>query len=159
MKTKPLIVGIAIALASAGFAATAQAPKQEAKAKPRPGAVRTNPCTACSVDVTVSATATGCTVDKADPDHLYVKRGGKRPITWKLTAPAGYHFVQGGGVLFDKPSKPPAGTFIPNSGGKPGTLILVDHYLDEKTKGQWPYTIYVTNGTNNCKLDPTVDNE
>ena len=130
------------------------------------GTSPTDPCTGtCDITVTVKWNPdTSCSVSAPGPtDSVHVGRHNQPTlIKWTISGDNAFKFAQPHGIAFDKPSisgPPPSHVMAPNGAGGGRVVTLTDKHPDGATKGKWAYTIYVTDGRVNCKVDPYVVNE
>jgi len=114
----------------------------------------------CDVDVQVAKNGGACTVTLAAGDeHIAVTAAPQGTnIKWQLQGEASFKFAQPNGIAFDKPSGAPPSSIMQNGAGGGRAVTIHDQHTGTATQGSWNYTIRVTDGTLNCKLDPSVDN-
>ena len=118
-------------------------------------------CTgACNVDVPVTKTAGGCTID-LPPDHeVHVTANAQATvIKWQIQGDAAFKFAMPNGIAFDKPGGAPPASVMQNGAGGGRAVTVSDKHTGSTTQGSWGYTIFVTDGAAKCKLDPSVVNE
>jgi hypothetical protein len=150
-------------------AASAPAPAAPAAPAPAPSAPVTAAapmakaaiaCTGtCNVDVPVTKTADGCTVDLDRGHRIDVTANAQvTVIKWQIQGDAAFKFDSPNGIAFDKPSGAPPASVMQNGAGGGRVATVSDKHTGPATKGHWDYTIFVTDGKAKCKLDPSVDN-
>ena len=117
---------------------------------------------ACNVEVTVTATSTGCTVSSISADIVRVgPQAQPTIIKWQMSQGTDrqFNFRQANAIAFDKGAAPPSGV-MQNGAGAGRAVTVNDNHTGKSTEGSWDYTIYVTgNGNVNCKYDPTIIND
>jgi hypothetical protein len=146
----PKVAASAPAPAAPAAPATAAAPMAKAAIA----------CTGtCNVDVPVSKTADGCSVDLDRGHRIDVTANAQvTVIKWQIQGDAAFKFDSPNGIAFDKSSGAPPANVMQNGAGGGRVVTVNDNHTGPSSKGHWDYTIFVTDGKAKCKLDPSVDN-
>jgi hypothetical protein len=155
---KPAAPAPKVAAAPPPAPAPAPAPTPSTAAAPAAKAAAIACTGACSVDVPVIRTANGCSVDMDRNHRIDVTANPQvTVIKWQIQGDAAFKFDSPNGIAFDKGGAPPANV-MQNGAGGGRTVTINDKHTGPASKGRWDYTIFVTDGTAKCKLDPSVDN-
>ncbi len=115
----------------------------------------------CVHHVTVAAAADGCTVSVV-PDVMIVATHREALVRWQIDTP-GYRFAPDG-VAFDpeKHGRVLAYAVAPGKqfhDPKPLSATLFQFVDSNTVIGAWYYSVTVTDGRRECRLDPPIINE
>jgi len=114
---------------------------------------------ACDVTVPVVKNGNTCTIGPLSVEHIDIAPDPQPTvIKWTISGDASFRFDRPNGVAFDKPTGAPPSNVMQNGSGGGRVVTVTDKHTGPETKGRWYYSIYVTDGTVRCALDPSVDN-